>query len=697
MESQPDLVRLAQSGDSTAARSLVEKSYPVVYRLSLSVLDEPVQAALAAHEAGISLLENLDAYPGPESHTAWLYRITLQVCRRRLRMRRIQGMLARIWPRLRKTVEPAGPPPNAPPEESDGLIRAAAKLDEGLRLVLVLRYGHDLLPQQIGQLLDWRESSVQARLFQARQRLRSILNIHAPIDAQAGPQTEINHRLAERLIEKTADHAITDADAARLARHLKQCPRCVEVARRLEELENDLRATFHARWIAAKLPAAGVVSTALDQRRRKKTLLRSLSLGGAVLFTMLVVGLIVFLPASYPPQSAAAPTAAKIKPTEVVDAAPTEFSRSHRPVNNRALLAGIYPGKLAFTAFSGLNDHLFTFQPGTRDYLQFTAGLAEDSSPAWSPDGQRVAFLTVSGGSESNQVYLANADGNHIRALPMPDFSHYIAPAPEARVLKDPIDPLYGAPHWSPDGQWLAMAVWTNSGSQFLVIQSAATPVDSLLLPVQGIDLTYVAWSPDGSAIAYLANGERELRVWWPRLPLEAGKNPRSLNFDGSWDDVFGLAWSPDSSQLALLGGLREQDVIQVDLHLIDTSGKLLQTMPISTGILTRGPKRSSNLAWSPDGRYLAFIPVFTNSELVYGRIMLIRAGANSPMPPLAEMDWDIKSFAWSPDGQWLAYSAGYEMWVASIAAYESGEPPLARLSGSPGSDLSWQPVLKEQ
>ena len=180
METQPDLVRLAQSGDSTAARSLIEKSYPVVYRLSLSVLDEPIQAALAAHEAGISLLENLDTYPGPEAHTAWLYRITLQVCRRRLRMRRIQGMLARIWPQLRKTAEPAGSLPNVRLEESDTLIQAAAKLDEGLRLVLVLRYGHDLLPQQIGQLLDWRDSSVQASLEQARQRLRSILKYPRP-------------------------------------------------------------------------------------------------------------------------------------------------------------------------------------------------------------------------------------------------------------------------------------------------------------------------------------------------------------------------------------------------------------------------------------------------------------------------------------------------------------------------------------
>ncbi len=697
MEPRPDLVRLAQSGDTPAARSLVEKNYPAVYRLAFSILDEPVQATLAAHEAGMAQLENLEAYPGPEGYTAWLYRITLQVCRKRLRSRRMQEMLGRL-PFMRQKYRPGEPAVKAA-EGPDRLVWAAAQLEEKQRLVMVLRYGHDLLPSEIGQVLNWRESSVQARLGQARQSLRRISKMDDPIEGQPGAQSDLSHQQAEKYIEEAADHAITDADAARLERHLKECPRCVEAAQRLQKLENELRGAFHARWMVENPPTVGEISTALDQRRQRRMRLRTLSLSGGLVFTLFVIGLIIYLPGLYPARPAAAPPAAppaaKATPTEDNVYVPPELPQRKDPVSNGDLLAGVYPGKLAFVAFNSLSDHLFTFLPGTRDLRQFTAGFADDSAPVWSPDGTRVAYLSVPGGGGANHLYVADADGNNIRAIPLPDFSKYMFPTNGRPVAQDPIYPHIGPPHWSPDGHHLAMAVWVNASSHFLAILPVEGPATTVLAPVTSVDPTNFAWSPDGSAIAFLTDSQSSLFVWWPGQVTRIGVNPRQL--DGAWDDVFGLTWSPDSSQVAVLGGLWEGNVMQTDLHLIDTSGKQLETMPISIGVLTRSPTHSSDLAWSPDGRYLALIPVFTNSDLVYGRILLIRAGGKSLMPALAEMDWSVTSIAWSPDGQWLAYSTGYEMWVASIAAYESGQPPLARLSGTPGSELSWQPLPKEQ
>ena len=134
-----------------------------------------------------------------------------------------------------------------------------------------------------------------------------------------------------------------------------------------------------------------------------------------------------------------------------------------------------------------------------------------------------MAYLSIPESRKANQLYLANADGSNIRAIPGPDFSKFMPPPSNSFESKNQMYPYYGPPQWSPDSQLLATAVWANGDNHFLVIQSVPDDYVQMLLPVQGINLTYVAWSPDGSAIAYLTNGERELRIWWPRLPVKAG------------------------------------------------------------------------------------------------------------------------------------------------------------------------------
>ena len=330
--------------------------------------------------------------------------------------------------------------------------------------------------------------------------------------------------------------------------------------------------------MSRNLPAVSVISTALELRRRRRSLLRSLSLGGAFIFTVLVVSLVAFLPSTVLPQAAAtATTAATAAADHAASTSPTESSRSQRPTNRRELLTSIYPGKLAFIASGELSDHLFTFQPGTRDYQQFTAGFAEILSPAWSPDGRLVAYLSLPEGKGANDVYVANADGTGIREIPMPKFTQWLAPTKTPSGVAEQNYPHYGPPQWSPDGEELAMGVWAGSGRHFLVVRSIQDDADQSLLPVLGIDLSFVAWSPDGSAIAYLTNDEKEIHIWQPDLPVKAGENPRLLYYNDAWDDVFGLAWAPDSSQLAVLGGIRETDVIQVDLYFINMAGVYLE------------------------------------------------------------------------------------------------------------------------
>ena len=66
---------------------------------------------------------------------------------------------------------------------------------------------------------------------------------------------------------------------------------------------------------------------------------------------------------------------------------------------------------------------------------------AGDSSPAWSPDGQRIAYAAELGGIGESDIYVANADGSDRR-----------------RLTRDAVS---RGPRWSPDGRKIA---FTRSG-----------------------------------------------------------------------------------------------------------------------------------------------------------------------------------------------------------------------------------------
>lgn len=109
---------------------------------------------------------------------------------------------------------------------------------------------------------------------------------------------------------------------------------------------------------------------------------------------------------------------------------------------------------------------------------------------------------------------------------------------------------------WSPNGKFLAVP---GNGEVFLIssddlmvkfrLRGAATRVESL------------AFSPDGSSLAVAAGTPSrfgELQIWNPTT----GELRRSVRVGG--DSVFGAAWSPDGTRVALGGADRTVRVIEV-------------------------------------------------------------------------------------------------------------------------------------
>lgn len=149
-----------------------------VYRLALSILEDPDEAEDAAQEALVAAIQRWDSYRGQATVRTWVYAIALNVCRRHLQKRRSGQRLMDLlqgWLHL-------GGEAQARPEEAalareaqDRVARAVRGLDEKHRLVVILRYYHDLPVAEIAQVLGVNEGTVHSRLFTARERLRQRL------------------------------------------------------------------------------------------------------------------------------------------------------------------------------------------------------------------------------------------------------------------------------------------------------------------------------------------------------------------------------------------------------------------------------------------------------------------------------------------------------------------------------------------
>ncbi len=160
------------------AAAFVSAYLPQVYRLALSILDDPAEADEATQEAFIAAFNARDGYRGEASEKTWLFSIAINACRRRLRKRKAREGLVQT---LQSVFRVTGAGPTHPEdtliqrEARSALWQAVEALGEKHRLPIVLYYDHNLSVAEIAQALDLPSGTVLSRLHTARERLRAAL------------------------------------------------------------------------------------------------------------------------------------------------------------------------------------------------------------------------------------------------------------------------------------------------------------------------------------------------------------------------------------------------------------------------------------------------------------------------------------------------------------------------------------------
>jgi TolB protein len=210
---------------------------------------------------------------------------------------------------------------------------------------------------------------------------------------------------------------------------------------------------------------------------------------------------------------------------------------------------------------------------------RLTRNAVADWEPAWSPDGQKIAWLSRGPQGTGADVFVMNADGSDQQNL---------TPKPGNR----------GDPRWSPDGR----AILFTAASPGQPPSPSAGPIsDAYVMNADGSgqrNLTHTpkagefgpAWSPDGHHIAFSRRagppGEVRIVVMNADGSAKHAVTPKLAHTGDGWITVT-AAWSPDGRRIAF----DHHDVIYV----VNADGSGLRRLA----------QNATFDSWSPDGRKL--------------------------------------------------------------------------------------------
>ncbi|HEX2724067.1 MAG TPA: hypothetical protein VHM24_14210, partial [Gemmatimonadaceae bacterium] len=223
---------------------------------------------------------------------------------------------------------------------------------------------------------------------------------------------------------------------------------------------------------------------------------------------------------------------------------------------------------IAFVRGNGTNSEIYSVKSNGSAPINLTASPGADLDPAWSPDGNRIAFASERDGDR--EIYVMNADGT-------------------GRVRLTNHGGEDSRPAWSPDGRRIAFVSNRDGNYEIYVMNSDGTNVVRLTNRT-GYDGD-PTWSPDGTKIAFASN--------YPGTAIWV------MNADGS--NVVRLttspvsdrqpAWSPDGLNIAFS---RDVSSSRSAIFVMTSDGSNVRQ-------LTPELDQAQDPTWSPDSRTIAF------------------------------------------------------------------------------------------
>jgi TolB protein len=370
---------------------------------------------------------------------------------------------------------------------------------------------------------------------------------------------------------------------------------------------------------------------------------------------------------------------------------------------------------------------------GTR---QFGPGKA--SQPAWSPDGEWLAFRYTSDAQPSaDSLWFVRRDGRQCMGMPMSQAYGRFSWSPTGNTLAvaedgglwlfqvDGASLLDGTSRrlvpaastgdsgsvpgdfsdsfdWSPDGKTLAYSFTLpydsnhpedRSDALFTIDINGGKPVKHLVAPQAGIELA--GWWPNGKGLLYWLDGMHSASLAADGMPLcslQFGNTEPKLLASGLGRQGW-LSLGSQGELLMVAGGGR---IVWADksLAVINVESGSVRNLKNPTGSVAIDP------SLSPDGRRIAFVAAKNLGDRIWGfdnpedltdwvasRTLWVENADGSGAHPLTSAGQGVYQPSWSKDGSHILYVKANSLWLIGAGG---GEPekicPLANEDPAAGA-----------
>lgn len=298
-------------------------------------------------------------------------------------------------------------------------------------------------------------------------------------------------------------------------------------------------------------------------------------------------------------------------------------------------------GRIAFSQWSHEATLFRVPLADPENEVQLSLSTGNNYAPAYSPDGERIAFQSArTGGSE---IWL-----------------HDLSAGVEQPLTRPTAGTSDRTPGWSPDGSEIVFLSNRRGPFQLWVVDvegGAPRRLSEQAIPMDGdwwvLERVAPRWAADGSTIAYLAPGENGSALW---LIAPDGTDARATNVSG----VLRFDWYVDGRRVIYTRNKRDGsgqiEMIAANL----TTGEevlLLDTNATEIDVTADGDA----VAYNSADAHFSMNRWILRLERPNGEASLPTVGGRPRQITFGRGIWHVHGGAWAPNGEEFVYTKDFD------------------------------------